>query len=99
MRAERAPSIGSSSRLHRAQYRSGSADDGPPRLVIDTDDFENIACPLVVNADRRHGPALHYVAGTQSLLGAFHLAACEALADLEDTPLQFQDAWGLRSAM
>jgi hypothetical protein len=44
--------------------------------------------------DRRHGPALHDLAGTQSLLGSFHLAGCEARDDLEDTLLQLHG--GLR---
>lgn len=77
------------------QRCSGSAGDGWPRLVIDADDFENIACPLVIDAYRRHGPALHDLTVTQSLLGSFHLTDGQALDDPEDTLLQFHGSLGI----
>lgn len=56
--------------------------------MIHTDDFENIVCPLIIDANRRHGPALHEGAGPQSLLGSLHLSDSEALDDVEDAFLQ-----------
>jgi len=65
--------------------------------MVDAQDPECAGPPLVVDPNRRHGPASNNFARRQRLLRSFELLFGESVDDLEDLFGQVEAAAGLRS--
>jgi len=59
-------------------------------LVIDANDPERVGLTLIVDANRRYGPAADDFAIPESLLGTFEVSRREFVDDLEDPLTEFR---------